>query len=1024
MYFDLRLANAERDRLALYKALSPQNLTGYGIAHDSNVLNRAFYDELLYIIGVEEVRVGAKRTIQRVRESKRSPGSLIELTLAQLTYSDVLNTEQLITQYGADRAGRAYEVALELCLTWVNRLLFLKLLEAQLVRFHGGSVAYEFLNSSTIQDFAELSNLFFLVLALERGERPDLVRRFDNVPYLNSSLFERSPLERLLDISALGARGEISPPSSSVLRDRDGRRPRRPVATLEYVLRFLAAYDFGSAAGGEIRENSKPLISASVLGLIFEKINGYQEGAVFTPGLVTMNMSRRVIEASVLDAFRAEFPDWNLGTIDDLRNSIVDRSSENILRLNGVVDRIRVCDPAVGSGHFLVSCLNEFIALKSRLGILADSAGRRIIDYAVHVDNDELVVVRADSSEVFSYRVVDGHVPAAIQHVQATLFEEKRKLIEGCLFGVDINQNSVGICRLRLWIELLKNAYYRDNGDGDLETLPNIDINIKRGDSLLSRFALTEGLSSAFRSAGLTVRGYRELVELYKETRNKDVKAQLQGQIATAKQRFQNEALDRLTRQLNAEIARLRAQEAQLNLFVGEHSEPQRSDLLERAREEITKLESRREAERRRQTYMNALEWRFEFPEILDGSGDFLGFDIVIGNPPYGVPVQGDRREIATKNLGKVPDFEIYYMFLNLGRRLLRDGGRLSYIVPNMILSNVHARNYRLSMLEDWRDLEVDDLTEYKVFADAVVHNVILTGRKGQGSVDVLFRRTGKAGTLSDYLDQPQEAASRSLMESQVRNWGLVFRHDQPTAELIATIAAGKMTLRELFPEVSQGLIAYDSHQGQDELTIKQRVFHTSVSSERTSKWLNGEDVRRYAASWGGVDYIEYGSWLANPRKPKFFNGPRLLIREITNPRIFAAYMAEEAYNDPSIINVLPSQDDRFPLHALLAILNSKLATFYHFNSSPKALKGAFPKILVDDVRAFPLPDPGRHGPELQRVSSLATEIQRAIAGETDVGQLPELEAEIDEVVYGMYGLQAGGVALIERWFDTPNATE
>jgi len=137
----------------------------------------------------------------------------------------------------------------------------------------------------------------------------------------------------------------------------------------------------------------------------------------------------------------------------------------------------------VGSGHFLVSALNEIIAIKSELRVLLDSSGKSLKDYRVEVRNDKLLVYD-DEGTLFAYHPNNKEK----QRVQQALFHEKQTIIEGCLFGVDINPNSVTICQLRLWIELLKNAYYRE--DGNLETLPNIDINIKCGNSLISRFAL------------------------------------------------------------------------------------------------------------------------------------------------------------------------------------------------------------------------------------------------------------------------------------------------------------------------------------------------------------------------------------------------------------------------------------------------------------------------------------------------------------------------------------------------------
>jgi adenine-specific DNA-methyltransferase len=122
---------------------------------------------------------------------------------------------------------------------------------------------------------------------------------------------------------------------------------------------------------------------------------------------------------------------------------------------NALINSLRVCDPAVGSGHFLVSALNELIAIKSDLGILCDSAGKLLPLNAV-VGNDELILTDPSTDQPVEYR--PGNT--ASQRIQETLFNEKQTLIENCLFGVDINPKSVMICRLRLWIELLKHAYF------------------------------------------------------------------------------------------------------------------------------------------------------------------------------------------------------------------------------------------------------------------------------------------------------------------------------------------------------------------------------------------------------------------------------------------------------------------------------------------------------------------------------------------------------------------------------------
>ena len=184
---------------------------------------------------------------------------------------------------------------------------------------------------------------------------------------------------------------------------------------------------------------------------------------------------------------------------------------DDILQANQLINSITICDPAVGSGHFLVSALNELIRLKYELGILVDSEGKRIkkSDYTLSIENDELIVTDAENN-LFEYNPLNEES----RRIQETLFKEKKIIIENCLFGVDINPNSVKICRLRLWIELLKNAYYTAESDyKQLETLPNIDINIKCGNSLLHRFDLTDSIKSVLKETGISIGQYRNCCE-------------------------------------------------------------------------------------------------------------------------------------------------------------------------------------------------------------------------------------------------------------------------------------------------------------------------------------------------------------------------------------------------------------------------------------------------------------------------------------------------------------------------------
>jgi hypothetical protein len=153
--------------------------------------------------------------------------------------------------------------------------------------------------------------------------------------------------------------------------------------------------------------------------------------------------------------------------------------------------------------------------------------------------------------------------------------------------------------------------------------------------------------------------------------------------------------------------------------------------------------------------------------------------------------------------------------------------------------------------------------------------------------------------------------------------------------------------------DISQGLIPYDKYRGHSPEIIKNRIWHANFQKDETyRKELEGKDVKPYIVTWNGANWISYGEWLAAPRKPEYFTTERILIREITNPNILAGYTKDEFYNTPSIINCINFKVD---IKYVLGIINSKLMSFYHMVNSPKANKGLFPKILVDDVRGLPI---------------------------------------------------------------------
>lgn len=679
--------------IALFKLLSPEHLLKLPFTNDSNSLDKRFYSELLHIIGLTETKKGSKKLIERNKAGERHTGTILEDAIIQLDSLDKLSRLERPSQFGSTQQVKLFNVALELSITWINRILFLKLLEAQLITYHKGDKSYSFLNLDKIKNYDDLNSLFFQVLARKHDERnADVINVFKKVPYLNSSLFEPTELEQnTLFISNLRDDKTIPIISSTVLKDQQGKKRTGKLNTLEYLFEFLNSYDFSSEGSEEIQEENKSLINASVLGLIFEKINGYKDGSFFTPGFITMYMCRETIRKAVVQKFN-ETKNWKCKDLEDLYDKIEDRQEAN-----EIVNSLKICDPAVGSGHFLVSALNEVIAVKNDLKILQDRDGKRLKEYQVEVVNDELIVTD-EEGDLFDYNPNSKES----QRIQETLFHEKQTIIENCLFGVDINPNSVKICRLRLWIELLKNAYYKNATE--LETLPNIDINIKCGNSLVSRFDIDADMKKALKKSKWSIDSYRVAVDTYRNAQNKEQKREMERLIENIKSDFRSEIslndpkVKRL-RKLSGELFHLTNQGQLFEMSKKEKAVWNKK--VKKLIEQTNNLETEIEEIKANKIFENAFEWRFEFPEVLNSDGDFVGFDVVIGNPPYIYNRDLDKmdRDFFKTKYHQADDLYVYFTYES--KRIISPGGYVTLITPNTYFTLSSREKFRDFLLQE-----------------------------------------------------------------------------------------------------------------------------------------------------------------------------------------------------------------------------------------------------------------------------------------------------------------------------------
>ena len=1068
-YFNLQdyqkpLRNSEKaddnQLIALYKLLSAEHLLKLPFVNDSNSLDKRFYSELLHIIGLTETKDGGKKLIERNKEGERNSGSILEDAIIQLDSLEKISRLDKPSQFGSTQQERLFNVGLELSITWINRILFLKLLEAQLITYHKGDSSYAFLNLKKIKSYDDLNSLFFQVLARKYDDRnQDVKKAFEKVPYLNSSLFEPTEIEQLtLFISNLKDDKTIPLISSTVLKNDQGKKRTGNINTLEYLFEFLNAYDFTSEGSEEIQEDNKSLINASVLGLIFEKINGYKDGSFFTPGFITMYMCRETIRKAVVQKFN-ETKKWNCNSIEELYNKIEDRNEAN-----KIVNSIKICDPAVGSGHFLVSALNEMIAVKNDLKILQDRTAKRLKEYHVEVVNDELIITD-EEGELFDYNPSNKES----QRIQETLFHEKQTIIENCLFGVDINPNSVKICRLRLWIELLKNAYYKNATE--LETLPNIDINIKCGNSLVSRFAMDADLKQALKKSKWTIDSYRIAVDTYRNAESKEQKREMEKLISDIKSDFRTEIS-----MSDPKIKKLRKLEYDFsllvspNMFKEEDAQYGNKDNKKKAQErkskllaEIQVLKQEIEEIKSNKIYENAFEWRFEFPEVLNDDGDFVGFDVVIGNPPYiqQRKLKGQIGILKDKYVVHTGTSDLSVFFIEKGFSILRSSGIFSFITSNKFFGTEYGEKVR-KFLSEYQFIQLINFEQVRIFDEALVSTTILILQNNHNRDLMSYlsfeKEDVKEDNFSLAVSRRFKQANQNILSKEP--WYFNSQEENKILKKLNFLGTSISTIDSI--RIRMGVkTGFD-----DAFIINQDTFD-NLSKEDLSRniikpFLRGRDIKRFYFDFNNL-YLLFIPWhfplqadtsitgVSSLAEEKFTEKYPNIYKHLLNYKsnLLARNQAEtgiryewyclqraattfvEDYYKEKIIWGLISGDwnfafdnedtfissasyflvsDEISNKLILGLLNSKLYRYHYNFIGEKTAGGAF-VFKKTTIEKFLIPN------DIKKASSLVPLVDKILILKkgNSKADTAELENQIDLLVYELYDLTEDEIKVIEK---------
>lgn len=444
-----------------------------------------------------------------------------------------------------------------------------------------------------------------------------------------------------------------------------------------------------------------------MLGHIFENLleDNKDKGAFYTPKEIVHYMCRQ----SVIQYLKTHEPEEQyVEPIEQLiNNGIVMpilQTKDVASRFMKLLKEVKVCDPAIGSGAF-------------PMGILY------VLYYAIH-----------------------NLQPHAEPKGSFDSTETKREIIQNNIFGVDIEQGAVDIARLRFWLALVVDA-------DEPQPLPNLDYKITCGNSQICRYSLNTPISYVFVEYNrkgkekakkenkvwndFTLESYKNLVIGYTEEHND--KNGLKAKINEIKSCFKTTLAKGDIKKRQSVEKKVYDYEA-IPLF-GEPLAKEDPIGYSKAKNELKRLQKKEDEILNNNKYENSFEWRFEYPQLLNEEGDFMGFDIIIANPPF--IKEGRMSKTFFEPYKDSPYYkgkmDIWYLFACNGLDLLNDDGILCFIATNNWVTSYGASKLRDKVIKETRICNIVDFGAIMMFESASIQTMIMMFQKDKMSDDYSF---------------------------------------------------------------------------------------------------------------------------------------------------------------------------------------------------------------------------------------------------------------------------------------------
>lgn len=813
-----------------------------------------------------------------------------------------------------------------------------------------------------------LTPLFYEALNQKRGNK-SFYKRFNcKIPFLNGGLFE--PLE--------GYDWEFA--KFAIPNDIFSNIEEKGEREADGILDIFDRYNFTMNEDEPLER--EVAVDPEMLGKIFENLldskDRKSKGAFYTPREIVHYMcaeslihylvgktgvSYGDIKIFIVDGELLKDEDYNTRGERKLPQSVY----EKLYEIDEALKNIKVADPAVGSGAFPLGMLSEIV--KARNNITYYYA-------AMHTTS-------AERARIFEQR---------------DPYTLKWQTIQNSIFAVDIEASAVDIAKLRLWLSLvvdedLSPSYEEirwgvDAEQKDPRPLPNLDYNIMCGNSLIDEF---EGIqlfddtilgkdkfSTAGVQANLQLSLFQDSIAIYLDDLRKE------------QERFFGEQNQDAKQEIKARIDKIIDDIIRAKL--------QRDNNAEGLRKYEESL---------KQKTKPYFLWKLEFARIFRESG---GFDIVIGNPPYvdseemvrSMPET--RAYYANKYRVAKGNWDLFVLFIELGQILSASSGSVSYIVPNKLVAADYAKETR-KLMSTMSVREIRDYSDVRVFLEAAVYPVTFITSMSKGATDV---KMIKMKNLNNIYWENTVSHDNFLIAP---NWDSFFSKDVGAIAIIEKMKQYKPL--ETYAIVKGAATVSEAYE------LKKILTDTTEHTPDYLKFINTGTIDRYVSYWHSskTQYIKQGYYKPillrsdlskmYPRRFADAVATKIIIGGMT--KILECYYDNGEYLAGKSTTVV--LNSTVSLKGITGILNSKLMTFFYqvyFNSL--SLAGGYLRIGAPQVKQLPIATDNSLLGKIENVVDMINEVKQS----DPTADTSTLEAEIDRMVYELYGLTDEEIKIVE----------